>query len=93
MPLTSNELPTQSPVNLASAPANREGRPVRDSRTSATCITRNPALTPSHRNGSDSHLGLSWPTHGKLTSSLGRSRIRSANVRPARLVQPTPSPT
>ena len=55
--------------------------------------SRSMALMPSHRSGSGSHCLERWLTHGSETRSVSRRRIRSARVRPARLVVVTPSPT
>src|SRR5215472_6666881 len=78
---------------LLNTAAALDGLPVLDSIRSAQVITRNPALTPSQRNGSASHGGERWPTHGSRTRALSLPVIRSASVRPARLVVDSPSPT
>ena len=65
----------------------------RDSSRSAAVKARRVAFTPSHRNGSGSHAGERWLTHGSRVSSVSRSSTRSRRVRPARLVVATPSPT
>ncbi len=83
----------QPPSSGAIARATRLGRPVRRSSASARAIARSPALMPSHRSGSGSQRGERWPTHGRCTSGVSRPSTRSASVRPARFVVPTPSPT
>ena len=70
-----------------------DGRPVLASCRSARLITLSPPFSPSQRSGSGSHCGDRWPTHGSRTISLSMPVIRSANVRPARFVVDTPSPT
>ena len=77
----------------ARAPASQGQRPGLVSAASARPATRSPALIPSQRSGSGSHLRDRCPTQGSSTRSVARPVIRSARVRPARLVVATPSPT
>ena len=71
----------------------RLGRSVLASARSARAAARRPRLTPVQRNGSGSHRGERWPTHGRAVIGELDPVIRSASVRPARLVVATPSPT
>ena len=75
------------------APATRLGRPRRASERSASLMVQRPALTPSQRRGSGSHRGERCPTQGRRVRGVSAPVIRSASVRPARLVVATPSPT
>ena len=75
------------------APASRLGRPRRASLRSASFIVHSPALTPSQRRGSGSQRGERCPTQGSAVSGVSAPVMRSASVRPARLVVDTPSPT
>ena len=69
-----------------------DSRPVRASEVRVP-IARRPALTPSQRSGSGSQRGERWSTHGSGSARCPARGSRSASVRPARFVVPTPSPT
>ena len=69
---------------------------MRFSTVSALEIARSAKFVASQRIGSGSHLGERWFTQGKLVRSpapIGAPVINSVNVRPAKLVVATPSPT
>src|SRR5680860_873987 len=84
---------TYLPTSLSSSSARREGRPVLCSSASARPMTPSVRLTAIQRSGSGSHFRDLWLTQGRLVRSESVSVIKSARVRPARLVVETPSPT
>jgi len=68
-------------------------RPLCASAASALAIALRAALTPSQRNGSGSQSLDLWFTQGRRVSPVSSPLMRSRNVRPARLLVATPSPT
>jgi hypothetical protein len=80
-------------MNRLAIRARQACLPVRASIESDVDIATSPALTPIHRNGSGSHFGDVWLTHGNCVRGVERLKTKSASVRPPRFDAPTPSPT